>query len=248
MSHVTIGTANSYLGKMLKDPEGLKAFADTDILLLQEVDPVAEQIEKLIAETDFRLAQISVGVGLAILHRETVEPVPNLSDGLTLLQATPTYQRRILQKFREHPLQTVGRGTLQARFRTVDDQELTAVTGHANVPLKPIRRAKYVAMLADVMATVQGPAVLAGDMNHWPGPQAVDHEMVSRAKLERVALDRPTYTSLNSQHRWMGRLGINIEGEFDAMMYTPQHLEAVKSEVRDISSDHRAIVTQFNFF
>lgn len=246
MPHITIGTANTYLGKMLKDPKGLESFEDVDILLLQEADPIVDDIDDLIAHSDFRVARIERGVGLAILNRPTVRRVRT---DCVLLQATPPYQRYILQKFREHPLQTVGRGTLEGLFETAEGNTITTVTGHANVPVKPIRRAKYVNRLPDVMATIRGPAVLAGDMNHWPGPRGVDHRMVERAKMERVDIgDEPTYTSLNSQHAWMGRLGININGQFDAMMFTPQHLQVTASEVRDIpSSDHRAIVTQFTF-
>lgn len=250
MSHITIGTANTYLGKMLKDPEGLKAFADVDVLLLQEVDPVAEQIDDLLAETDFRLAQISVGVGLAILHQETVTPVPTpLGDSLSLLEITPGWQRDLLQRFRDHPLQTVGRGTLEARFLTEDGNEITAVTGHANVPVRFRQRAEYIRKLPDVMATVRGAAILGMDANSWPGPREVDYEMVAASGLERVNIgDEHTYTSANSRHRWMGRLGINIEGQLDTMMFTPQQLQVTASEVRYIpSSDHRAIVTQFLF-
>lgn len=230
---------------MLKDPEGLEAFRDVDILMLQEVDPVADQIEELIAHSDFRLACIEKGVGLAILNRPTVTV---LDYKLTLLQKTPAYQRWILQKFREHPLQTVGRGVLACRFATPDGNELTAVTGHANVPVKPIRRLKYINRLPGVMANIYGPAVLAGDMNHWPGPRGVDHRMVECAGLSRVDIgNKPTYVSAGSQHAWMGKLGINIEGQFDTMIYTPKLLHVIRQEVRDIPSDHRAIVTEFEF-
>ncbi len=248
MPSIKVGTANTYLGKVLEDSRGLEPLADADILLLQEVDPVADRIDDLVRASDFRVSRIEQGTGLAILHRDTVSLT---AASTSLLQRTPVFQRRIMQVFREHDLKTIGRGTAQAEFETSDSTALTVVSAHANVPVRRGLRREYLRLLSKHMRAINGPVVLGGDMNHWPGPHKGDKEMATAAGLERVDIgDQPTYTDVNSKHAWIGRasLGlIDVNAQLDSMLFTPEHLEVQNAEVRDIASDHRAIVTTFGF-
>jgi endonuclease/exonuclease/phosphatase family metal-dependent hydrolase len=239
---ITVATVNTHMGEVFKTPQGLEALAEADILLMQEVCIEEYALSKQLAEYDFSLTVLASGLGLAIAHRqpldyietqvETVQPESKLSD---LASGQTRFRMR-------------ARGLLSAVFQTREDSELAVATTHPTVPLRFRSRARHVSALPAVLPHGDR-LVVAGDMNHWPGPRKVDTQFRDEAGLHAVAIgQQPTFDVSRTRYSWLEhaeeRFGIPINGQLDAMLYRGD-LEPEETTVVDVPSDHRAIMTRF---
>lgn len=247
---ITVATANTHMGRMVRDPDGLTPFVNVDVLLMQEVHPERDNIERRLSEeTDMRLVHSIGEYGLAIAARNNFD-VQSIS-GIAL-QERPKLLQAVFSAGGESSITAFrlrARGMLRVMLATPKGNSLSVATTHPTVPVLPLSRSRQVTRLGEVLSNFDGPFIIGGDMNHWPGPRDVDVEMCERAGLRRVDLDgETTYRIEDSNHSWMGRVAFlrdRAGGELDAMLYKGGSLALMSSNVVDIASDHRAIISNF---
>lgn len=258
MSRITIATANTHYGRMLCEPGGFAAVQHADVLLMQEVAGLPEDAAANLQKAGFELQHASPDMGLAIAVHVDSEYVP--VEGSEFTDEIQAANRKLQTLVERH------RPSLAHRFRarglialklasSYNDAHVTVATTHPIVPLRFRARAAQVRAMGGLLGQeyFEGPFVLGGDMNHYPGPNKVDREVAVDAGLARVDLgDTPTWRIRGSNNEWLGWMMSSIggqsidsfDGQLDTLLYRGA-VERVWSSVEDISSDHRAIVADF---
>lgn len=235
------------MGRTIND--GLARLGTADVLLLQEVKTDATTLESLLHKnTDLELALVGEGLGLAIAVKPWLKLKGTYEEilqkrGIVGRSVARTFSTREMAKFRLR-----ARGMIGVSLETPQERALTVLTTHPTVPVRFAARRLQVELIGSKVADIADPVVLAGDMNHWPGPRKVDLAMHETAGLSMVETDGPTYYVNQSRHAWLGRIGMGslISGQLDAMLYRGDGLTPVQTELIDIPSDHRAISTTFS--
>lgn len=217
---------------------------------MQETHPERDNIEdRLARETDLRLIHSAGGYGLAIAARKDFDIK---SKSQTTLQERSRLFNAVCNIGGENSMTAYrlrARGMLQATLTTPDGYVFTAATTHPTVPVKPYTRTKQIKRLGEELENIDGPFIIGGDMNHWPGPRVADLRMCELAGLQRTDLQgETTYRIEDSNHSWIGRIAFvrsRAAGELDALLYKGDSLAIIGSRVIDIASDHRAIIANF---
>ncbi|MGZ6004688.1 MAG: endonuclease/exonuclease/phosphatase family protein [Candidatus Saccharimonadales bacterium] len=245
---LTVASANTQMGRLLTYPGRLAALAQCDILLLQEVRLDDNQLERSLShETDLRIANYDHDLALAIAVDKhlTVSATSDflLQDEAMLTRILTNYRLMQTAKFRLR-----GRGLISAGLRTPAGNKLTVGTVHPTIPLKFSARNKQVSDIPIYLGPDNHqPLIMAGDMNHWPGPHAADLEMMRKTALKPVDFgEQSTFDISQTRYAWLGRLGIKIDGQLDAMYYRGP-IQPFMANLRPVASDHKALGAGFEF-
>jgi endonuclease/exonuclease/phosphatase (EEP) superfamily protein YafD len=110
-------------------------------------------------------------------------------------------------------------------------------------PLTGIFLTQLQSELAD--SYYDGPLVLTGDMNHYPGPLKADLAFRRAAGLAAVDVGgEKTWPSRRTS--FVGsRLSRLVGGHLDDILYRGDGMEVVQLQVADVASDHRALIATF---
>jgi len=265
---ITVATANTKLGHMVHTDGGLEPVAGVDVLLIQEVHPERDDLEKrLLRETDLELAVAAGGLGLAIavnrhLTITSTDEVHFVERGRFSRFAVCHLGEENISAFRLR-----ARGVLSATVE-IDQQAVEFIDVHAPVAFYPPGRRLYNRKFADMMSCLPSdhPIIVGGDWNSWPRPSRRDHEMWESAGLNHVDIGGVTtysvkgtiFDNISSRIQQLApiaeRAGIDPayfswDGELDALLYrNPDDgvdIEVVQSRVVPTASDHGAIEATF---
>lgn len=248
---ITVATANTHMGQAVREVGGLGLLGNVDILLLQEVNLPTPQLERRIdKELGLNLAAFSQEFGLAIAVNPDYDISPPWAE---TLQPRGPIGRKLLEKGGFMPtsqFRTRARGFLSVTVDTVQDNQLNVVTAHPTVPLKYRSRQRQISNMMGYFSGVQGPVLAGADYNYWPKPNRADRQTQSLAHFNAVELDGPTFNMSRTRYAIvgsaLGKLGINPNGQLDAMLYRG-NIRPTEVKLVDIPSDHKAIVATFVF-
>jgi hypothetical protein len=122
---LTIATANTHWGQMLKADDGLKSVADVDILLLQEAINIEEDDTKRLRLAGFEPVHVANMFGLAIALRvgSSLALAPNSLKERRLQRMSPI-ERRLTQKGAKRAHEFTEHGMIAAKFLTENGQYL----------------------------------------------------------------------------------------------------------------------------
>jgi endonuclease/exonuclease/phosphatase family metal-dependent hydrolase len=243
---LVVATVNTYFGRAVIDDGGLEAVANADVLLMQELfNPAGAGLESTLHEYGFELLAAGGHFGLAIALRSnsafvrTDKPARS-----TVLQQVGSIERKLITRFAKQQLEYSDLGVLAAHIETTDGHRLTIATTHLPVVTSFRQRPRFLAQLLPELADpyYDGPLVLSGDMNHYPGPKRADLAFRWAAGLTAVDLgDEITWPSRKTTYagRTISRL---FGGQLDDILYRGSGMDSVHNEVVDVASDHRAVV------
>ena len=246
---ITIASLNTQMGRAIREPYGLKPLDGVDILLMQEVMMGgSELVDRVHDQIGLRIGQYDEELGLAIAllpgqfitkHYKTVMQQRGL------IGNSIDSNKEDMQKSR---FRLRGRGLIGVSLVTSENNALSVATTHPTVQLRQISRNRQVRKIAGAVAKVDHPLVLAGDMNHWPGPHSVDLRTYEETRLTPVNMpDKATFDVSRTRYAWLGKLaanfGVDMNGQLDAMLY--RGLTVGATTLVDVSSDHSAIMTTF---
>jgi endonuclease/exonuclease/phosphatase family metal-dependent hydrolase len=263
LEKLIIATANTRWGSMVYTPAGLTPVASAGILLLQEVtEPERYDLAGRLRAAGFELVHCTSRFGLAIAVRTDsgLRLVPG-SIQERLLQKMSPIEQWLTERIVKHPPGIRERGLITAKFTTLSGRQITVVNTHPITPIavRPRARKVQIARIGTILADpyYSGMLILAGDMNHYPGPKKIDEAMRATAKLTRVNLGlEPTwYVRGSKQEKWftipahlLHKPIDSYNGQHDVVLYRGKGLRSTSVKVVDIPSDHRAIVATFSLF
>ena len=253
----TVATANTYYGQLLASADGLKPFLEreVDAILLQEVIGLTpEELEAQLHASGYQVSEFDPASGLAIALREDGMLVPTDDQGRQhVIQPVGTFSRFALKRQLPFAQRMRPRKLITAELATKEGKHITLITAHPIVFMRARSRSKQVRNIIDFVHDIgpDGTIILGADMNHYPQPRAVDRQLIGKAGLQLVEIDEPTWRIKGSKHEWAGKIGSramkreldNFDAQLDSMWFT--HATNIGSEVIDIDSDHRAIISKF---
>jgi endonuclease/exonuclease/phosphatase (EEP) superfamily protein YafD len=247
--HLVVATVNTYFGRAVAEAGGLEAVAKADVLLMQELfSPDASGLEARLRSYGFDLVAAGGHFGLAIALRS--DSAFAFSGGpvrSAVLEQVGTVERTLTTRFAKQPLEYNDFGVLAAHLETPEGGRLVIATTHLPVVTSFRQRARFLIQLGPELADryYDGPLVLTGDMNHWPGPLKADLAFRRAARLTAVDLgDAITWPS--TRKSVVGRkLMQHLGGRLDDVLYRGGGIDVVHNEVVDVASDHRAVVATF---
>lgn len=249
---ISVVTANAHEGRFVRSG-GLAKFADSDVILLQETHPDRDDLEATLEkETDLRLVIGSSAMRMAIAvnknltpSNSTEIPVQTAGNIINDLRSTLKPENRFIRRFRD-------RGFLSTTIE-FDREPLTLLTTHINVAVRPKKRQDHLEQIPEILDRTVGSLIMAGDMNHWPGPRPNDTQMQRSANLSRAQIDQPTWIHSQSgrKHQLLGgaleKVGLSMDAEMDAVFWrNDRSLQLESVAVEPIQSDHRAVVAVFS--
>ena len=191
---LVVATVNTYLGRTIKTARGLAPLARADVILMQELfSPAGYGVETSLHSVGFELvaAEGHSGLGIAVrsdsAYRYAGGPVRS-----TVLEQAGRAERVLLSRLSREPLEYADLGVLAAQLDGPGGSRLVAATTHLPVVTAFRQRARFLSRLPLELADpyYDGPLVLTGDMNHWPGPRSADLAFRRRAGLAAVDLGR----------------------------------------------------------
>lgn len=253
----TIATANTHEGRLLSEPEGLAHFGEmgVDVLLLQEVlDLSSQTIDDRLKDDGYGLAHFDAPSGLAIAVRDgselQVQPGSERTEILRKPEKLGVAAKRLGLKLGNR---LRSRGLIAIKLLTPSNETLTVASTHPIVFARALSRAKQVRAIGNVLKSdyYQGnPLIVAGDMNHYPGPRKVDLAMRQAANLQAVETG-PTWKIRGSRHEKYAKVAAFItrrqldrfDGKLDAILY--RGMEQIGNTILEIESDHDAVVATF---
>jgi endonuclease/exonuclease/phosphatase family metal-dependent hydrolase len=255
-SEITVATANTHFGYVIKEAGGLEPFEQyaPDILLLQEVANPKDELEEQLGRANYTLIHAidEFGLTIALCNDSNLELVAD-SIETRELGKMGLLERRLAQKWAKHSHAITGHGMLSATFRTEDGHPVTVVSTRITVSSNRIARKRQIAQMSQELQkpNFAGPLIIGGDMNHFPRPQQVDLSMYDDAHLRQVNLgNQPTWQAPDSTlYRLIARVRRqsieNLSAQLDALLYREGELELSNVAVVNTISDHRAIVGKF---
>jgi endonuclease/exonuclease/phosphatase family metal-dependent hydrolase len=244
---LTVATANTCTGVLLRTPGGLQPFrtAGAGLVGLQEVFGVTEdELRGSLRDAGLELTHWHAPAGLTLAHDPRVAAPVGAPIVTTLKAAGPLL--RVSDHWHE-------RGMVSAAFET-EAGPVTLSTAHLIVFARAHARTKQVRALRAALQEEplrNGPHVLTGDMNHYPRPAAADRAMHEAGGLTQVPLHEPTWRISGSKHEWLARVAATLtrrdlasfDAQLDVVLY--RDLRLLESSVFDIASDHRAVACAF---
>jgi endonuclease/exonuclease/phosphatase family metal-dependent hydrolase len=255
MALLTVATANTCSGELLRAADGLAPFreAGVQVIGLQEVFGLDEpSVAAALRTSGYRLAHLHGPGGLAIAHDpDTTNVDPNVLV-TTLQPAGPLL--RWSNHWHERAMLSAS-VALGAHQGEPGGQALTFSTAHLIVFARALARGRQVVRMRQAMQQDRlrrGPHIVTGDMNHYPGPMRTDLAMHVAGGFQRVPLEEPTWRISGSKHEWLARVAATAThrdlSAFDAQLDTvlARGLDLRASRVVDIASDHRGVVCTFD--
>lgn len=253
-----VATVNTLLGRALKDLSKLGDLATADILLIQEViRPAENDLQNRLRVSGFELIEADNPFGLVIAIRK--DSNIKLIDGtlrLVKLGNMGWMEKTILNILIKAKHNFKERGMMTVKFR-IGNKTLTVVNVHPGISFgfKGARRRQINKLNVELKNTIyQGPLLIAGDMNHYPGPEKVDMQLVNDNYLRSLDLGRkPTWITKGSDYEFFAKLAAifsrraleSFDGQLDAIYYRESWLQALETKLVTIDSDHRAILATF---
>ena len=255
MTNITIATANTHESRLLQFPDGLVHFqrAHVDVLLLQEVLAMktADIIESLM-KANFKLVHRNQKMGLLIAVSNQARITTAVIDDVIfdipgITQVAKKFGIKKANSSRE-------RGIIGVRLTCESGQAIAIATVHHSVFIRGLTRSRQVLAMGRALrheSYDSSRLIIGGDMNHYPRARRIDIATQNSLGLARVDIIKPSWKIKGTQHEWMARLGsittgrkINsFDAELDAILY--KGVEVIDTQILDIESDHRAIVTEF---
>jgi endonuclease/exonuclease/phosphatase family metal-dependent hydrolase len=244
---LSVVTANAEFGRFIREG-GVEQFAETDVLLMQEVDEDRDNLSEILSESGLEIAIASRGLGLAIAVSRRLNVV---STNVTMI-----LRQGFMKEFIANA--SGGDSKLATRLRSrglltaeveLDGRQISVATSHPPVPILLNRRKEHVRGLSRELTTIKGPLIFGADMNHWPEPRLVDATMQHLTGLERVDIgSEPTFHIRKSASQFFELIGHPriFDGQLDSLYYRGVGIVDASSEVVDIPSDHSAVYAEFN--
>ena len=248
-SRLVVATVNTYLGRTIKTARGLAPLARADVILMQELfSPAGYGLETSLQSVGFELvaAEGHSGLGIAVrsdsAYRYAGDPVRS-----TVLEQAGRAERVLLSKLSREPLEYADLGVLAAQLDGPGGSRLVAATTHLPVVTAFRQRARFLSRLPLELADpyYDGPLVLTGDMNHWPGPRRADLAFRRRAGLAAVDLGQEITWPSRRTDRAERTVNRVVGGQLDDILYRRSAMTCVEREVVHVASDHRAVVATF---
>lgn len=266
---ITIATANTYEARMLREPDGLKPFTDlgVDSILMQEVLGMqVGEVEDRLFQDDYRLAHFDrpSGLAIAVSLDSPFQAVPG-SEYSGVIQLPEKIGEFIRSRGFDLGDRLRQRGLIAIKLASIPETEdseeettpnvVTLANGHPIIFARWLARRRQVEEIGlqlQLPYFAVDPLILGADMNHYPGPQAVDLALREAARLESVT-DEPTWRVHGSKHQWAAEIGSRLlgkplesfNGSLDVLLF--RKLQVESTAIIDISSDHDAIVSKFTF-
>ncbi|HTE22431.1 MAG TPA: hypothetical protein VK674_05325 [Candidatus Limnocylindria bacterium] len=258
-TEITVASANTHFGRLLTSEKGLEPLSEADVLLLQEVTHKGYDLCKELARASYKVVHAVGACGLAIaLHEDSNFGVVEGSQREDVLQAPGAMARQLVKRVPTMFAHCLWqRSVIAAKLKGPDGQKLTAAATHLVIPLRSHGREAQVTRMGEVLRHpyYDGPLILGGDMNHYPGPQAVDLKMREISNLREVDTNgEPTWRMRSSKQQWWGTAKGALQretldaydGQLDDMLYRGDGLVPQgKAKVVDVESDHRAVIARF---
>ena len=227
--NITIAAANAHRGRMIRDVEGLTPFRKVDVLLLSEVVPRRDDLKNNLQNNGFQLAY-SDDLDVAIAVREGFKV-------LSTKEAPLTGDRFLKRFFARTRMRIFGtRNMIIAKLETPTGEKLDVATLHPVPPIRPLARTKQVKAMDHVLENFVGSdrLVIGADFNHYPNPREVD--IMVREKNGLIPVDLGGKATFPYRRR----------AQLDDMLYRGKGIEEINTQVVDVKSDHRAIITTFS--
>lgn len=258
MKRLIIATANTQFSRMLLTPNGLAPFKGVDVLTLQEVVEPEDTIKKILAKAGFQTihAAAKFGLVIAVRSQSKIKLVRGTIKECSL-QKMGRLETQLVRRSIGRVHQFNERGLLAIKLITPEGQRFTVATTHPTVPILPRARRTQINNIRDLLQEdyFESQLILTGDMNHYPRPKAVDQKLRLQASLLAVDLHgEPTWYARGSEQEKYLRIAARLRrrqieaynGQHDSILYRGS-LKPSNTKVIDIASDHRAIITSFNF-
>lgn len=258
---ITVATANTHWGRAVQVSDGLQSLSKVDILLLQEVGGFQKKtLEKQLGKVNFRLmcSAPQFGLAIAIRQKSPLVYIPNSTTQHRLAKMS-FLERKIVQTITHNAPAFTERGMLSAQVKTPEGFQFTVATAHPTTPISTLPKARHrqIVTLQKLLGKKYAnmPLILGGDMNHYRGPRAVDLKMHTLANLTPIELGiEPTWYVRGSKQEKILALAARVlrqpldifNGQHDIILYRKKHFTPTKVEVRDIYSDHRAVIAVFS--
>lgn len=227
--NITIAAANAHRGELIRDTQGLVPFQNVDVLLLSEVVPKRDNLKNKLEKGGFNLAYTD-NLDLAIAVKEgfkvlSAKEYPITSNGFLKRFSARTRIGRLFG----------ARNMIVAKVETPTGEQLDVVTLHPVPPVRPFARRRQVKAMGHILENFVGSdrLVIGADFNHHPEPRKVDIQVREKNRLLPV--------NLGGKETFIYRRG----GQLDDMLYRGKGIEAMQTQVVDVKSDHRAIITSF---
>jgi endonuclease/exonuclease/phosphatase family metal-dependent hydrolase len=261
LEQITVATANTHFGQMIRADDGLEPVAHADIILFQEVfNGEVNNLANRLQDTGFTLLHNAPQFGLAIALRNS-SPLQFITGSAQehRLAAMGRIERMVVEKTTGRPLTFNERGLISCTLKNSRGQHITVATTHPTTPIaaKPGARRTQITRLKDLLVDIYANdhLILGGDMNHYPNPRKIDKKLHLSTQLTPVELaDEPTWYARGSKEELLFKLPAfllrrsidEFDGQHDIILYRRPSLEVTSLKVVDIPSDHRAIVASFS--
>lgn len=264
---ISIATANTCFGRAVQTPNSLCPLSKVDVLLLQELYSFNRAIlKKQLLKIGFRIvcAAPEFGLVIALRIKSPLRYVPRSAQKHRLAKLG-WLERIVIQRATRDPYADdyhvfLERGLLSAALQTPDGRRLTIATTHPTTPLATQYRARYrqIVTLQSLLEQhyLKSPLILGGDMNHYPKPKKVDRTLHETLQLRPIDIgNEPTWRAQGSKQErllslvaFISRRPLNdYDGQHDIILYREKYFTSINTDVRDIDSDHRAVIATFRF-
>lgn len=258
---ITIATANTHFGQMLRTEGGLDPVARADVILFQEVfNAEVDGLLRCLQKAGFTLLHCAPQFGLAIALRNG-SPLQFISGSAQehRIAEMGIIERMVIEKATGRSLVFNERGIISCTLADNRGRHTTVATAHPTTPLaiKPRARHQQIVKLKSLLNEkyTNDRLILGGDMNHYPRPRKIDMSLHRSANLTPVNLgDTPTWYVRDSKEEFLFKLPSfllrrsidTFNGQHDIILYRQPSLRVDAIEVVDIPSDHRAIIASFS--
>jgi len=229
--NITIATANAQRGHMIRSSNGLTPFRNVNVLLLSEVKPRRDNLKENLAKDGFHLAYTD-NLDLAIAVRDGYKVLSAQEYPLT---SDSTF-KRFLASNRMGRLWGL-RNMIVAEIETPTGEIIKTATLHPVPRAFEHARRKQVMAMGKIIGNFDDKEllVIGADFNHYPNPGKTDLNVREQNNLSSVGLNGKS--TFNYRFR----------GQLDDMLYRGAGIKPVKTELVDVHSDHKAIITTFSF-
>lgn len=245
---MTVATVNTYFAQALRRHGGIDAILPCDIIAFQELYDPSPEDERRISQLGFELVAVHGATGLGIAIRSEAHIVcKTQSIRQVILQSAGKLGVVGACRIAGRATEYTGHGILAAKF-AVGNVHFTLAVAHAPIVMAPWKRKPYIDALTTELADsyYDGPLIVVGDMNHYPGPHAIDAKFCKTIGLSYVAYPRATWPSRNAKV-YERAIGLLRPGILDVILYREFEEPSAVSTI-DVMSDHCATRATFRCF
>lgn len=252
----SIATANTHESRALKEQNGLKPVAETgaDVLLLQEVLQISDgQLKYVLESYGYEVVSADTSVGL-VTAKKIDSPDIWITDSVEYTIHQPGAYEGLAKRLQPRSNRMRSRGLHMASF-VIGTSECVIANTHPIIFPRFMSRSRQVRAIGRILGNECPDAenlILAGDMNHYPGPRTVDLRMQHDLGLDRAQFQEKSWPVRGSVHEKYIKVGAKILGRpleaFDAQLDAVLHrgVTVVDTRTVDFSSDHKAQFVSFS--